>query len=41
LGSGIVCNGQIFDGTNGFAVEIDHMRFTNDDPIGYGKSGSF
>ena len=41
MGSGIVCNGQIIEGTNGFAGEIGHMRLTDDGPIGYGKSGSF
>ena len=41
MGSGIVCNGQILEGTNGFAGEIGHMRLTDDGPIGYGKSGSF
>lgn len=41
MGSGIVCNGQILEGTNSFAVEIGQMRLTDDDPIGYGRSGSF
>ena len=41
MGSGIVCNGQIIEGSNGFAGEIGHMRLTDDGPIGYGKSGSF
>jgi glucokinase len=41
MGSGIVCNGQILEGSNGFAGEIGHMRLTDDGPIGYGKSGSF
>ena len=41
MGSGIVCNGKIIEGTNGFAGEIGHMRLTDDGPIGYGKSGSF
>ena len=41
MGSGIVCNGQILEGTNGFAGEIGHMRLTDDGPVGYGKSGSF
>ena len=41
MGSGIVCNVQIIEGTNGFAGEIGHMRLTDDGPIGYGKSGSF
>jgi len=34
MGSGIVCNGQILEGTNGFAGEIGHMRLTVDGPIG-------
>ncbi|MGY8695398.1 MAG: ROK family protein, partial [Verrucomicrobiia bacterium] len=29
MGSGIVCNGQIIEGTNGFAGEIGHMRLTD------------
>jgi len=41
MGSGIVCNGQILEGSNGFAGEMGHMRLTDDGPIGYGKSGSF
>ncbi len=41
MGSGIVCNGRILEGANGFAGEVGHMRLTDEGPIGYGKNGSF
>tara|TARA_B100000212_G_scaffold340589_2_gene321614 strand:+ start:28606 stop:28725 length:120 start_codon:yes stop_codon:yes gene_type:complete len=39
MGSGIVCNAQILEGTNSFAVEVGHIRLPDDYQIGYGKSG--
>ncbi|GEM_PF-3158348 len=39
MGSGIVRSAQILEGTNSFAVKNGHMRLTDDDQIGCGKSG--
>lgn len=41
LGSGLILNGKLYDGTNGNAGEVGHIRLSNDGPIGYGKRGSF
>ena len=41
LGAGLILNGKLYEGTNGNAGEIGHVRLEKDGPIGYGKSGSF
>ncbi|NRA39725.1 MAG: ROK family protein [Planctomycetes bacterium] len=41
MGAGIICDGRIYDGSNGNAGEAGHMRLSARGPIGYGKAGSF
>ncbi len=41
LGAGLILNGNLYDGTNGNAGEVGHIRIEKDGPIGYGKYGSF
>ena len=41
LGAGLILNGKLYEGTNGNAGEIGHLRLKKEGPIGYGKSGSF
>lgn len=41
LGAGIILNGKLYEGTNGMAGEIGHIRLENKGPEGYGKCGSF
>ena len=40
MGSGIICDGRLYEGANGNAGEIGHIRLTAEGPIGYGKAGS-
>lgn len=41
LGAGLILEGRLFSGTNGYAGEIGHMRLAPFGPAGYGKCGSF
>ncbi len=41
LGAGLILNGKLYSGTNGFAGELGHIRLDNFGPSGYGKCGSF
>ena len=41
LGAGLILNGRLYEGTNGNAGEVGHIRLSPDGPVGYGKSGSF
>jgi glucokinase len=41
LGAGIVLDGKLYEGTNGNAGELGHIRLAPDGPVGYGKRGSF
>lgn len=41
LGAGLILNGELFEGTNGNAGEVGHIRLAEDGPVGYGKIGSF
>ena len=41
MGAGLILNGALYDGTNGYAGEVGHMRLAPDGPIGFGKNGSF
>src|SRR5579863_4848928 len=40
FGAGVVLDGRVYQGTNGYAGEIGHVRLTPDGPIGYHKAGS-
>ena len=41
LGAGLILNGKLYEGTNGNAGEVGHIRLAEDGPIGYQKAGSF
>ena len=41
LGAGLILNGRLYAGTNGFAGELGHIRLAELGPAGYGKCGSF
>lgn len=40
FGAGLILNSKIYEGTNGMAGEIGHVRMAADGPWGYGKNGS-
>ncbi len=40
FGAGVILDGRIYQGTNGYAGEIGHVRLTPNGPIGYHKAGS-
>ena len=41
LGAGLILNGKLYEGTNGNAGEVGHIRLEPDGPFGFGKNGSF
>lgn len=41
LGAGLILDGKLYNGTNGNAGEIGHIRLKHDGPVGFGKTGSF
>ncbi len=41
LGAGLILNGRLYEGANGNAGEVGHIRLSDDGPIGFGKAGSF
>ena len=41
LGAGLILGGRLYEGTNGNAGEVGHVRLGDDGPIGFGKAGSF
>ncbi len=41
MGAGLILNGQLYKGRNGYAGEIGHMRMSEYGPVGYAKPGSF
>lgn len=41
LGAGLILGGRLYEGTNGNAGEVGHIRLAPQGPVGYGKSGSF
>ena len=41
LGAGIILDGRLYEGTNGNAGEVGHIRISDHGPVGYGKEGSF
>ncbi len=40
FGAGIILDGRLYNGTNGMAGEIGHIRLAEYGPVGYGKQGS-
>ncbi|MBQ7915318.1 MAG: ROK family protein [Firmicutes bacterium] len=41
MGAGLILDGRLYGGTNGYAGEVCHMRMTKVGPVGYGKAGSY
>lgn len=41
LGAGLILGGRLYEGTNGNAGEVGHIRLAPQGPVGYGKAGSF
>ena len=41
LGAGLILDGKLYEGANGNAGEVGHIRLDTDGPIGFGKAGSF
>lgn len=41
MGAGLILDGRLYEGTNGMAGEVGHMRLADSGPVGYGKAGSF
>jgi glucokinase len=41
MGAGLILNGRLYEGANGMAGEIGHMRLSAHGPVGFGKAGSF
>ena len=41
MGAGLILDGRLYEGANGMAGEVGHMRLAEDGPVGYGKHGSF
>ncbi|MBI3759357.1 MAG: ROK family protein [Deltaproteobacteria bacterium] len=40
MGAGFVLEGRLYEGTDGFAAEIGHLRLEADGPVGFGRRGS-
>ena len=40
FGAGLILDGKLYRGTNGYAGEIGHVRLEKEGPVGYGKEGS-
>ena len=40
LGAGLILDGKLYNGTNGNAGEIGHIRMEHGGPVGFGKAGS-
>jgi glucokinase len=40
FGAGVILDGRVYQGANGYAGEIGHVRLTPDGPVGYHKAGS-
>ena len=41
MGAGLIVDGRLYEGANGNAGEVGHLRLASTGPIGYGKAGSF
>jgi len=40
FGCGLILDGKLYEGTNGNAGELGHIRLTRSGPVGFGKAGS-
>lgn len=40
LGAGLILDGKLYEGTNGNAGEIGHVRLAKEGPVGFNKAGS-
>ncbi|MCK5844036.1 MAG: ROK family protein, partial [Victivallales bacterium] len=40
FGCGLILNGSLYEGTNGYAGEYGHVRLEAEGPVGFGKTGS-
>lgn len=41
MGAGLILDGKLYEGSNGNAGEIGHVRMAPHGPVGFGKEGSF
>ncbi|PTY08412.1 sugar kinase [Opitutaceae bacterium EW11] len=41
MGAGLILDGRLYEGTNGNAGEVGHIRLAPAGPLGFGKEGSF
>ena len=41
MGAGLILDGRLYEGANGNAGEVGHLRLDRSGPVGYGKQGSF
>jgi len=41
MGGGLILDGRLYEGANGLAGEVGHVRLERDGPVGYGKAGLF
>ena len=41
LGAGLILDNRLYNGSNGMAGEVGHIRLERMGPVGYGKAGSF
>jgi glucokinase len=41
MGAGLILGGRLYNGANGMAGEVGHIRLSENGPVGYGKAGSF
>lgn len=41
LGAGLIINNKLYEGNNGNAGEVGHIRLSSNGPTGFGKCGSF
>lgn len=41
MGGGLILDGRLYEGANGNAGEVGHLRLAPSGPIGFGKAGSF
>lgn len=41
MGAGLILNGRLYEGANGMAGEVGHVRLSRRGPVGYGVPGSF
>jgi glucokinase len=41
MGAGLILDGRLYEGANGNAGEVGHLRLAPEGPVGFGKAGSF